>query len=78
MSAAKDHSLVPVMCDEETFLLKAVACTMGNSIKAKEPQLRHLTRHTPRRQKEILDGGSIYWVIKGVIQVRQKITFDYT
>lgn len=42
--------------------------------KGKEPQLRHLTRHMPRRQKEILDGGSLYWVIKGVIQVRQKIT----
>ena len=33
----------------------------------------HTTRQRPKRQDEIVDGGSIYWVIKGVIQVRQHI-----
>ena len=35
--------------------------------------LRHVTRNTPRRADEILDGGSIYWVFRGFIQVRQAI-----
>ncbi|HKK30173.1 MAG TPA: DUF1489 domain-containing protein [Alphaproteobacteria bacterium] len=35
---------------------------------------RHLTRNYPRRAQEILEGGgSIYWVIKGVILARQHI-----
>ncbi|MEM9582747.1 MAG: DUF1489 domain-containing protein [Pseudomonadota bacterium] len=34
---------------------------------------RHVTRMWPKREAEILNGGSIYWVIKGVVQARQKI-----
>ncbi|WP_341367195.1 DUF1489 domain-containing protein [Yoonia sp. BS5-3] len=34
---------------------------------------RHITRMWPKRGDEILNGGSIYWVIKGVILCRQPI-----
>ncbi len=33
----------------------------------------HITRMTPKRADELLKGGSLYWVIKGQIAVRQKL-----
>mgnify|MGYP001823840394 FL=1 len=38
---------------------------------------RHVTRMWPKRADEILDGGSLYWVFKGLVLARQRIVrFD--
>ncbi len=37
------------------------------------PPLRHRTRNAPRRRADVLDGGSMYWVINGTMLVRQRI-----
>jgi len=36
-------------------------------------RIYHVTRMVPRRAAEIVGKGSIYWVIRGTIMVRQKI-----
>jgi hypothetical protein len=38
-----------------------------------DPPLRHQTRMAPRRAAELLEGGSLYWVVAGFIRVRQRL-----
>ena len=39
----------------------------------KRPRLFHRTFQMPKRRAELLAGGSLYWVIKGLVQVRQPL-----
>jgi hypothetical protein len=38
-----------------------------------EPHAFHVTRMWPKRADELAAGGSLYWVIRGVILARQRI-----
>lgn len=40
---------------------------------ALDPPLRHQTRMMPKRAAELVEGGSLYWVLSGLIRVRQRI-----
>ena len=33
----------------------------------------HVTRMVPTRRQDLLDGGSLYWVIKGEVAARQRL-----
>lgn len=51
---------------QERRLAESIAAGHG-------PRLFHVTRNVPRRSAELLDGGSIFWVIRGRIRVRQRL-----
>ena len=41
--------------------------------KREAPRSRHVTRMVPTRAAEIVEGGSLYWVIKGQLAARQQV-----
>jgi len=54
---------------EEWVALQAEAARAAGM----EPAARITTRMAPKRADEVLDGGSLYWVVKGVVAARQRV-----
>src|SRR3569833_1005528 len=63
-----------VGCDSVRELKEWAAERMATAKKKGLPRRHvHITRMTPKREAEILAGGSLYWVIRGEIAAREKI-----
>lgn len=63
-----------VGCDGIEDLAHWIAATRAEKIRrGLAPEHVHRTRMSPKRVDEVLDGGSLYWVIKGQLRVRETI-----
>jgi hypothetical protein len=56
--------------DLESFIRRRLA----QKRRTGEPvEYHHTTRMVPRRREELIDGGSLYWVIRGQVAARQAL-----
>lgn len=63
-----------VGCDSVEDLEEWIAFQLDERRRAGEPAEQfHTTRMVPTRAQELLDGGSLYWVIKAKVQCRQRL-----
>ena len=63
-----------VGCDSVEDLEDWIEFRLNEMRRAGEkPEQRHTTRMIPKRVGALLTGGSLYWVIRGSIQVRQRL-----
>jgi hypothetical protein len=58
------------VADMEEWVARRAAANMKAG---RGPVTQHTTRMFPKRRAELLGGGSLYWVIKGVVLIRQRI-----
>ena len=60
--------------DEVGHLAEVQASRLARlSQRGEAPRLRHLTRYGPLKARKVVAGGSIYWIIRGFVRVRQRI-----
>jgi hypothetical protein len=63
-----------VGCDSVEDLVEWIDYRLKEKRRARQkPEHGHVTRMVPKRIAELLDGGSLYWVIKGTVQCRQRL-----